>query len=133
MTRWLIILVLLIVMPKTGLSDEQPYIVPIDKDGVQRVEIMAGDYFFRPGHIVVKVNVPVELRALKETIITPHDLVIDAAAAGITIKESLGRQSRTFSFTPTKTGKYPIYCSKKLLFLKSHRKRGMEGILEVVE
>src|SRR6185369_915990 len=133
MTRLMLILIMLFVPHATALADEQPYVVPIDKDGVQRVEIMAGDYFFRPGHIVVKVNVPVELRALKETIITPHDLVIDAAAAGITIKESLGRQSRTFSFTPTKTGKYPIYCDKKLLFMKSHRDRGMEGILEVVE
>jgi hypothetical protein len=30
-------------------------------------------------------------------------------------------------------GEYPFYCSKKLLFFKSHREKGMEGMLEVVQ
>lgn len=38
-----------------------------------------------------------------------------------------------YSFTTTKPGKYPFYCDKKLLFMDSHREKGMEGILEVVE
>lgn len=129
----MITLILQILTSVTCLAEEQPFVVPIDKDGVQRVEVLAGDYFFRPGHIVVKVNVPVELMARKETFITPHDIVIDAPEAGISIKESLEREPRSFTFTPTKAGKYPVYCDKKLLFMKSHRAKGMEGILEVVE
>jgi uncharacterized cupredoxin-like copper-binding protein len=34
------------------------------------------------------------------------------------------------SFTPTKTGSYQFYCNKKSMFA-NHRKKGMEGTLEV--
>jgi len=117
----------------TALAEEAPFVVPADKDGLQRVEVVGGDYFFKPKHIVVKVNLPVELSVRKETIIVPHDIVINAPEAGITISESLSRDPKVFFFVPTKVGKYPMYCSKKPPFLASHRDKGMEGILEVVE
>ena len=62
-------------------ADEVPFIMPVDKDGVQRVEV--------PG--------------------------------------------KAIAFTPAKVGSYPFYCDKKPWFLASHRKKGMEGVLEVVE
>jgi len=34
-------------------------------------------------------------------------------------------------FTPTKAGVFAFYCDKKLLFFKSHREKGMEGVLKV--
>lgn len=103
-----------------------------DADGVQRVRLVAGSYFFKPNHIVVKVNVPVELSASRESGITPHDLVIRAEDAGINVKEDLGGDPKKIAFTATKPGKYAIYCSKKLPFVAGHREKGMEGILEVV-
>ena len=112
---------------------EPPTVVQIDTDGVQRIEILAGDYFFKPAHIVVKVNQPVELKVRKETYIVPHNIIIYAPAAGIKINESLSRDPKTILFTPTKVGKYPIFCDKKPPFLASHREKGMEGVLEVVE
>jgi plastocyanin domain-containing protein len=81
----------------------------------------------------VKVNVPVELKARKESGFVPHDLLLKAPEAGINIDVSLSSEPKTISFTPTKPGKYPFYCGKKLLFLPSHREKGMEGVLEVVE
>ena len=33
----------------------------------------------------------------------------------------------TVQFTPQKPGRYSFYCDKKLLFLPSHREKGMEG------
>jgi plastocyanin domain-containing protein len=109
------------------------YEAVIGEDGVQRVNILAGSYFFIPDHIVVKVNVPVELRVKKESGITPHDFVIKAPEAGIDFKESLGSEPKVIKFTPTKIGKYPFYCDKKLLFFASHREKGMEGVLEVTQ
>lgn len=103
-----------------------------DSDGVQRVRVVAGSYFFKPNHIVVKANVPVELTASRESGITPHDLVIRAEEAGLNVKEDLGTDAKKISFTATKPGKYAIYCSKKLPFVAGHRDKGMEGILEVV-
>ena len=110
-----------------------PTVVPIDKDGVQRVEIVGGDYYFKPGHIVVKVNVPVELNVRKDTYIVPHNMIIDAPEAGIKVNESLSRDPKAITFTPTKVGSYAMFCDKKPPFLASHREKGMEGVLEVVE
>jgi plastocyanin len=115
-----------------ALAQEPPQAAKPNADGVQRVRLIAGSYFFKPNHIVVKVNVPVELTASRESGITPHDLVIRAEEAGINVKEDLGSDPKKISFTATRPGKYPIYCSKKLPFMAGHREKGMEGILEVV-
>jgi plastocyanin len=111
----------------------EPYQATVDSDGVQHVNILAGDYFFRPNHVIVKVNVPVAFVVRVEQGIIPHSLVLKAPKANISIDEDLNQQSQTFTFTPTAPGKYAFYCPKKLLFFKSHREHGMEGILEVVE
>lgn len=111
----------------------KPYRAVMDADGVQQVNILAGDYFFRPSHIIVKVNVPVRLVVRVERGIVPHGLVLKALEANISIDEDLSRESQTFTFTPSAPGRYAFYCPKKLLFFKSHREHGMEGILEVVE
>lgn len=99
-------------------DQKEVFVAKVDPDGVQRVRIEGGSYFFKPAHIVVKVNVPVELLASRE--------------AGIAIEEDLASDAKKISFTATAVGKYPFYCSKKLLFFASHRERGMEGVLEVV-
>ncbi len=105
----------------------------IAKDGVQRVEIVGGSYFFTPNRIVVKVNLPVELKIRKESGMVPHNIVIAAPEAGIAIDETMESEPKVIRFTPTRVGNYPFYCSKKLLFFESHKEKGMEGILEVVE
>lgn len=105
----------------------------IDKDGIQRVEVIGGDYYFKPDHIIVKVNVPVELRVKKEAGVVPHNIVIHEPDAGIDINEALGKEPKVIKFTLKKAGKYPFYCDKRLLFFRSHRDRGMKGVIEVVE
>jgi len=59
--------------------------------------------------------------------------VIKEPEAGIDINESLSSEPKVIRFTPKKVGKYPFYCDKKLLFFEGHRKKGMEGIIEVAE
>lgn len=114
-------------------EQQQPQVVKADQDGVQRVRIVAGSYFFKPGHIVVKVNVPVEMVASREAGMAPHDLVIRAEDAGVMVEQDLATEPRRITFTPKRVGKYAIYCSKKPPFGgASHRERGMEGVLEVV-
>ena len=81
----------------------------------------------------MKVNIPIEIRIKKEPSLTPHRFILSAPEAGINIKESLSSEPKTVSFTPAKTGEFHFYCDQKLLFLKSHRERGMEGVLEVRE
>ena len=115
-----------------GDKAKKTYTAPVDKDGVQRAVVSAGSYFFDPDSIIVKVNVPVELTVKKEEGI-PHSFVINSPEAGMDINESLSTEPKVIRFTPTKTGKYPFYCDKKLLFFKSHRSRGMEGTIGVTE
>ena len=103
-----------------------------DKDGVQRVKVVAGSYFFKPAHIVVKADVPVELLASREPGITPHNLLIKAPEAGIAVEEELATAPKKIAFTPEKPGKYEFYCAKKPPLFASHRERGMVGVLEVV-
>ncbi len=100
-------------------------------DGVQRIEILGGDYFYDPDHIIVKANVPVEITIKKDSRIVPHNITIEAPDAEIEVSESLRTKPKVIRFTPTKPGKYAFYCTKRLLFFKSHREKGMEGVLEV--
>ena len=112
-------------------SEQKPFVAPIGQDGVQRVEILAGEYFFSPNEIILKVNVPTELTIRKESGMMPHDIVIKAPEAGVDIAESISTEPKTIKFTPTKTGKFNFYCDKKFLFFKSHKERGMKGVIEV--
>ncbi|OGP94767.1 MAG: quinol oxidase [Deltaproteobacteria bacterium RBG_16_54_18] len=118
----------------TAAAQETVTVVPVDKDGVQRVDMVGGGYFFKPNHIVVKVNVPVELKVTKESgfSLIPHDIAAKSPEAGIVFQESLSSTPKIIKFTPTQVGKYPLYCSKKAPFSKSHREKGMEGVIEVV-
>ncbi len=102
-------------------------------DGVQHVEIIGGSYFFKPEHIIVKRGVPVELKIKKEPGITPHNFVLEGAKDdGKDISLSLkSTEPRFIRFTPHIAGTFKYYCDKRFLFFKSHRKKGMQGTLEV--
>ena len=125
----------LVCISSTAYSAEEikPYIATIDGDGVQRVAVSGGSYYFNPDYIIVKVNVPLELTVTKESGITPHNFVIKETDADIEISESLSTTPKSIRFTPKKVGEYQFYCDKRLLFFKSHREKRMKGILEVTE
>jgi hypothetical protein len=100
-------------------------------EGIQRVRVFAGSYFFRPRQIRVEAHSPVELTVVLEPGLIPHDFVIDAPKAGITVRETLGDEPRVIRFLPEVPGIFEFYCSKRLLFFESHKDRGMRGVLEV--
>jgi len=128
-------LILLLAVPVFGQGDpkaEKRVVATIDQDGVQRVEILGGGYFYDPNYIVVKANVPVEFAVRRESGMTPHDFVIKAPEAGIEVSVSMDTKPQLVKFTPTKAGKYPFICTKKFLWI-NHKNKGMEGMLEVVE
>jgi plastocyanin domain-containing protein len=112
-------------------AEKKEFTAKTDPDGVQRVEILGGSYFFDPNYVIVKVNVPVELKFRKESGMIPHDVVLKAPEAGIDFKVELKETPEIVKFTPTKTGTFTFDCSKKLLFFESHKEKGMTGTLEV--
>jgi plastocyanin domain-containing protein len=112
---------------------KKTFTATVGPDGIQKVSIKGGEYFFDPNHIIVKVNVPVELTVKKEGGYAPHNIVMDAPDAGMQFDESLGKEPKTIRFTPARTGLYPFVCTKRFLFFKSHKERGMNGVIEVVK
>jgi plastocyanin domain-containing protein len=105
----------------------------VGQDGVQRVEITAGGYYFDPNTIVLKINVPTELVVKKTPGGHGHNIMLKAPEAGIEFEQELSSDPTTIRFTPTKAGKYMFICTHKVPFSKSHKERGMYGYIEVVE
>jgi plastocyanin len=114
------------------LADDAAVIVPVAEDGVQRLTIEVDSYRYTPGHIIVQAGKPVELTLISKSGITPHDFVIDDPAFGQKIDVDVsGGETEIGTFTPTTAGSFVFYCSKDPPFLASHRKKGMEGKIEV--
>ena len=113
-------------------APQEKHVAKAGSDGVQRIQIVGGSYFFKPNHIVVKANMPVEFLVRKEPGIAPHNLVINAPQAGVSVEEELANEPKKIAFTATRPGTYEFYCAKKPPFGHSHRERGMVGVLEVV-
>ena len=130
-------MVLVLLLGSAGFGQEAAqaqFVAVIGTDGVQRVEITAGSYYFNPNNIVVKVNVPVVLVVKKEGGATPHSIALKAPEAGIDFSVTLHKEPTSISFTPTKVGTYPFWCTKRApLSSKSHKDHGMTGTLEVVD
>jgi len=111
----------------------EPVAVPMDADGVQRLHVLGGSYFFRPDRLQVKVNVPVELLVSKEPGLVPHTFVLKIPDQDIDIERDLSTEPGPVRFTIHKAGRYDFYCRNRLLFFQSHRDKGMAGVIEAVE
>jgi len=128
----LVILILLLPLTEPYAADK-PFVVNIGPDGIQRVDITGGSYFFKPDYIAVKANVPVEISLRKEGGLIPHEFVLNAPEAGMDFRVDLSSEPRIIRFTPAKPGKYEFRCNKKSPFSsQTHADKGMKGILEVV-
>lgn len=98
----------------------------------QQVMVHLGDYRFQPDTIEVVAGRPVELTLVNDDKITPHNFTLKEPAAGLDLSADVsGGQTSILRFTPPTAGTYPLYCNKKLPFMKSHRERGMEAKLVV--
>jgi len=99
----------------------------------QAISLSLGDYHFTPDSLEVQAGRPVVLTLTNTDTLTPHNFTLQDAATGldIDIEVSAGSTS-VIEFTPVKPGTYTFFCNKKLLFMKSHRERGMEGTLRVI-
>lgn len=125
---------LAIAMSGPPLFAENPFAVdvPAAPDGVQRAVVEADSYDFAPRHLVVRAGRPVELTFKSLTWLVPHNIIIDDPRSGLAVREEIrAGESVTVRFTPMVPGTFAIYCDKKLPFFKSHREKGMEGVLEV--
>jgi plastocyanin domain-containing protein len=127
--------ILLVFLVNGANGQKKAFTAKINKEGTQVIEMKAGDYYFSPNRITVKINVPVEIKVIRKSEYVTHNIVLKAPEAGININESMPFVSelKTIKFTPTKTGKYLFYCDRKVFFFMKHRSKGMQGVLKVIE
>jgi plastocyanin domain-containing protein len=111
----------------------QQLVAKVDPDGVQRVSILGGSYFFTPSSVTVKVNRPVEVTVRADSASEPHSFVIKAPEAGMDVDQDFSTEPAVVRFTPTKVGAYTFYCDEKSPSSETHRSKGMAGVLQVVE
>jgi plastocyanin len=134
---FLFVLAMVAAVPATvhsadGKPDQQSLEILADSDGVQRATVILDSYSYSPNHLIVQKGKPVELTLHSVTFLTPHNFILKEPAAGLSVDEDTpAGKDKIVRFTPTQPGTYPFYCDKKLLFFKSHRDKGMEGLLEV--
>jgi plastocyanin len=95
--------------------------------------VTMGDYRFTPDNITVQSGETVQLELTNTDSLTPHNFTLKDETAGldVDIDVSAGK-TEIVDITPLSPGTYKFFCNKKLLFMKSHRDRGMEGTLIVV-
>lgn len=129
MSKKFLVSILLSLLAAVATAGEEVTATQKTDELVQEINITADSYSFTPDRIVVQVGVPVVFAITKKGMI-PHDLIIDDPASGLSIKERLSGTT-DISFTPMNKGTFEFYCGKDLPFLKSHREKGMHGILEV--
>ena len=98
----------------------------------QVIEVRLESYAIKPDTITVKVGQPVTLKVRNLATFIPHNLVIKSPDAGLDVKIDLAAgKSGELSFTPTKTGSYEMICDKAPPIGKSHKEKGMRGLLVV--
>lgn len=108
----------------------QPAFASEDETGV--VEVRLGDYRFMPEEIRLTSGQPAVLRLVNTDKFTPHNFSMDAVAGTEGIDVDIPRGKTVDIHLPALApGEYTFYCASKLLFMKSHRDKGMAGRLVI--
>ena len=107
-------------------------VVPLSPDGVQRATVILDSYSYSPNHLIVKNARPVELTLTSVTTITPHNFIIKDSTGSLSVEQDVGAGRTVMArFVPTQPGLFSFFCDKRLWPMRSHRDKGMEGLLEV--
>ncbi|WP_246262359.1 cupredoxin domain-containing protein [Aromatoleum evansii] len=104
----------------------------VDAHGIQRVTIVGGSYFFRPARVTAKAGQPLDLTVSMEEGIVPHRFVLEDPGGKPVADIELAAAPKTLRLVLA-PGDYPFTCPNRLLMFKSHRERGMSGMLEIRE
>lgn len=102
------------------------------EDDITVIEVKLGGYRFMPQEIQLIADQPAILRLVNTDSITPHNFTMNAASGSPAIDvDVLGGESVDVRLAAMPAGRYTFYCGNKMLFMKSHREKGMEGSLIV--
>ena len=97
------------------------------------IEVTLGDYRYMPGNIELLIDQPVILRLINVDSYTPHNFTLQDASDGLDVNVDIpAGQSVNVHLMPLVAGSHTFYCKNKLLFMDSHREKGMQGTLNVI-
>ena len=113
-----------LILPGSSLAGEE--------DEAVVIEIELGDYSFTPSEIKLNTNQQAVFRLINTDSIVPHNFTLTTSDAATDISVDLaGGESVDIQIPPLPEGSYTFHCDSKLLFLKSHREKGMVGTLVI--
>lgn len=99
---------------------------------VRVINVRLGDYRFLPDKIQLVAGKPVILRLVNTDLITPHNFSVNDPSDGLdTNVDVAAGDTVDVPLLPLFAGTHIFYCRNKLLFMDSHREKGMEGTLIV--
>ena len=70
------VLVLVFLWVPSLVEPSSPVILIAGQDGVQRIKVVLGSYFYSPNEIIIQANKPVIIELENESFWTPHNFVI---------------------------------------------------------
>ena len=98
------------------------------------IELKLGDYRFSPREVQLAAGTPAVLRLTNTDGMTPHNFTLEIAEIGVAVDVDVhAGDTADVELQPLPAGRYPFHCNKKLPFMKSHREKGMEGVLVVTD
>jgi len=123
--KWLSYPLLVLCLLAAGLSSAA------DSD-TRVIIVKLGDYRFIPDKIRLTTGQPVILRLENTDLITPHNFSLDDPNDGLDTNVDVpAGDTVDVPLLPLFAGTHTFYCRNKLLFMDSHREKGMEGTLVV--
>ncbi|MDQ7081990.1 MAG: cupredoxin domain-containing protein [Aquificota bacterium] len=132
MIRAFMLSVLTALTALAGEWKEIRHVATVDDDGVQRIKVKAGSYYYNPNYIVVKKGIPVELVIVRESAFVPHNIVIEMP--GVSIRRDLDPEEETkVRFTPEVTGRFEFYQTRSSSSFPATGRRECGVWLEVVD
>jgi plastocyanin len=103
-----------------------------DASDVRVIDVQLGDYRFKPDKIQLVTGQPVILRLTNTDLITPHNFSLDDPSDGLDVNVDVSAGDTVdVKLLPLFAGSHTFYCRNKLLFMDSHREKGMAGTLIV--
>ena len=103
------------------------------EDDIRVIQVRLGDYHFMPGELQLVAGQPVVLQLVNTDTFTPHNFTLEDPNNGLDVDVDVSAGDTVeVHLMPLWPGSHTFYCSNKLLFMDSHREKGMQGTLIVV-
>lgn len=97
------------------------------------IQVQLGDYRFTPSELTLVAGQAVVLQLVNIDTLTPHNFTLEDPDSGLDVNVDVSAGDTVeVHLMPLWPGRHIFYCGNKLLFMDSHRDKGMEGTLTVV-